>query len=265
MCNYMGRRVTRAEYNELVSFAKKVAFLNDELAIYKGFDHNDIPVMKLIPGTKDLETVNMQWGFLPHKMKNDEAIRRFRFGYKPEGGKWIPGYTTLNATSEELLNKMFKHAALHRRILVPLEWFYEWRHIQVVGVSGKLLKTPEKFPYKIEMRDKAEPHYFAGIYNPTFNEDTKVTTNTFAITTTDANSLMRQIHNSKNRMPTILPPRIAEMWLNPDLDENGILDISNYQVASAEMIATPLHPDFLKNPNPHECVEDARVPKLEYA
>lgn len=262
MCYYMGRRVTRAEYNELVAFAKKIAFLNEGLAIYKGFDHNDIPVLRYIPGTKDFEKVNMQWGFLPSKVKNDEAIKRFRFGYKADNGKWIPGYTTLNATSEELLNKMFKYAALHRRILVPFEIFYEWRHVQVVGVSGKLLKTPEKFPYMLEMRDKSEPHYFAGIYNETFNEETGVTTNTFAITTTDANSLMRQIHNSKNRMPTILPPRIAEMWLDPTLNENGILDVANYQIASAELKATPLDQEFLKNDDPHKCVKDPRVDEL---
>ncbi len=263
MCYYMGRRVTRTEYDELVSFAKKVAFLNEELAIYKGFDHNDIPVMRYIAGTKELEKLNMQWGLLPPKMKSNDAISKFRFGYKPEGGKYIPGYTTLNATSEELFGKiMFKQAALHRRIVVPFEIFFEWRHVQVVGVSGKLLKTPEKFPYKIEMRDKTEPHYFAGIYNETFNEETKITTNTFTITTTDANSLMQQIHNSKNRMPTVLPWRIAEMWLDPELDENGILDVANYQIASAELKATLLDQDFLKNPDPLRGVKDPRVADL---
>jgi len=263
MCYYMGRRVTRAEYDELVSFAKKVAFLNEELAIYKGFDHNDIPVLRYVPGTKEIEKLTMEWGFLPPKVKSTEAIKNFRFGYKNAEGKYIPGFTTLNATSEELLGKpLFKQAALKRRILVPFEIFYEWRHVQVVGKSGKLLKTPEKFPYMLEMRDKTEPHYFAGIYNETYNEETGVTTNTFAITTTDANSLMRQIHNSKNRMPTILPPRIAEMWLDPNLDDNGILDVANYQLASAELKATPLHQEFLKNPDPHACVKDPRVSEL---
>ncbi len=38
----------------------------------------------------------MQWGFLLSYMKNEEQIKKFRFGYKPEGGKWVPGYTTLN-------------------------------------------------------------------------------------------------------------------------------------------------------------------------
>ena len=40
-----------------------------------------------------------------------------------------------------------KDAALHRRCLIPSTGFFEWMHVQVVGKSGKLLKTPEKFPY----------------------------------------------------------------------------------------------------------------------
>ncbi len=63
-------------------------------------------------------------------------------------------------------------------------------------------------------------------------------------------------------MPTILPPRIAEMWLDQNLDENGILDVANYQIASAELKATPLDPEFLKNPDPHKCVKDPRVADL---
>jgi putative SOS response-associated peptidase YedK len=88
--------------------------------------------------------------------------------------------------------------------------------------------------------------------------------NTFAIVTTEANTLMKQIHNSKERMPTILPGNLAEAWLYKDLTDQEISDIANYQVASAEMKATPLHKDFLKNANPHEQVFHEGVPDLIY-
>jgi putative SOS response-associated peptidase YedK len=205
----------------------------------------------------------MQWGFLPPWLKNKEAADKFRNGYKDVTGKYIRGYTTLNATSEELLGKMFKDAALHRRCLVPSNGFYEWRHVQVVGKSGKLLKTPERFPYLVQMRDQPE-FYFAGIYNPWTDKDTNTVINTFAIVTTEANTLMKQIHNSKERMPTILPGNLAEAWLYKDLTDQEISDIANYQVASAEMKATPLHKDFLKNANPHEQVHHEGVPDLIY-
>ena len=75
---------------------------------------------------------------------------------------------------------------------------------------------------------------------------------------------MKQIHNSKERMPTILPGNLAEAWLFNNLTEQEILDIANYQVASAEMIATPLDKDFLKKQNPHERTVYNEVPDLVY-
>ena len=158
---------------------------------------------------------------------------------------------------------MFKDAALKRRCLIPVNFFYEWMHVTVVGKSGKLLKTPEKFPYLVEMRN--EPEFFlAGIWQPWFDTESKTTTNTFAIVTTTANSLMKQIHNSKERMPTILPGHLKDAWLYNDLSDQEILDIANYQVASIEMIATPLDKDFLKKENPHERTIYKEVPELVY-
>jgi hypothetical protein len=66
-------------------------------------------------------------------------------------------------------------------------------------------------------------------------------------------------------MPTILPGDLAEAWLYNDLTDQEILDIANYQAASGEMIATPLHKDFLKSKNPHEPVIYKEVADLVYA
>ncbi|HRO45911.1 MAG TPA: SOS response-associated peptidase family protein [Ferruginibacter sp.] len=170
----------------------------------------------------------------------------------------------MNATSEQLLEKMYKDATLHRRCLVLSAGFYEWRHVQVVGKSGKLLKIPEKYPYHVVMVNQPE-FYMAGIWQPNTNLDTGITTDTFALITTTANTLMKQIHNSKERMPTVLPGDLAQAWLYKDLSDQEILDIANYQVASAEMKATPLHKDFLKRDNPHEEVIYEEVPELVYS
>jgi putative SOS response-associated peptidase YedK len=189
---------------------------------------------------------------LPKWPKNREEAVKFRKRYKG-----------LNATSEELLTEMYSDGAHHGRCLIPSNGFYEWMHVQVVGKSGKLLKEPEKFPYLVQMREQSE-FYMAGIYQPWIDSETAQTTNTFAIVTTVANGLMKQIHNSKERMPTILPGDLAESWLYKDLTDQEILDISNYQVASAEMRATPLHKDFLKRENPHEPVIYQEVSELVY-
>jgi len=264
MCYYNSTKVTREEYQELIDLEKVVAFLNEDFVIQKGFDYNDFPIIRPIAGTHETERVKMQWGFLPPTLKSEEEIKNFRFGYKDLSGRYVKGFITLNATSEELLNRMYKDAAKNRRCLIPSNGFYEWMHVQVVGKSGKLLKTPEKFPYLVRMKDQEE-FYIAGVWQPCFIAETKTTVNTFALVTTVANSLMKQIHNSKERMPTILPGDLAEAWLYKDLTDQDILDIANYQVASAEMIATPLDKDFLKKSDPHERVVYTEVPELVYS
>jgi putative SOS response-associated peptidase YedK len=235
-----------------------MVYQGQEYIICKGFDYNTLPVFRPAAVGGGLEKVYMQWGFLPNYIRGQEQVDRFRRGYEDAAGKFHPPYTTLNATSEQLLDKMFKPAALHGRVLVPFSRFYEWRHVQVVGKSGKLLKTPEKFPYRVEMKDKSAPWYLAGVSGSWTDDATGRKKDTFAIVTTEANSLMKQIHNSKERMPTILPARIAMDWLKPDLDEHGILDIANYQIASAEMEATLLEQPFLKADNPHALSADTR-------
>ena len=255
MCYYNGRKVTKEEYSRLKELEQQIAFLNEELAIYKGFDFNSYPVIRLKAGAlHQTETVNMQWGFLPAWIRTNEEAVKFRTGYKDAGGKYHKGYPCLNATSEELLNKIYRDAALHRRCLIPSNGFYEWMHVQVVGKSGKLLKTPEKFPYLIQITNQ-ETFYMAGLWQPWKEDATGLVHLTFSIITTAANSLMKQIHNSKERMPAILPGNLAEAWLYKDLTDQEILDIANYQVASSDMKATPLHKDFLKRAHPHEpCV-----------
>ena len=263
MCYLTTRKVSPSEYFDLSDSGERYAYLGNDFVSYKGFDHNMHYVDRRIEGTHETERVKMQWGFLPPYLKTEEDVKKFRFGYKDGAGKYHKGFTTLNATSEELLSKMYKEAALKRRCLIPVHGFYEWMHVQVVGKSGKLLKTPEKFPYLIQMR-KQDEFFLAGIWQPWVNHETKITVNTYAIVTTEANTLMKQIHNSKERMPTILPGDLANAWLYKDLSDQNILDVANYGVASAEMIAIPLHKDFLKNTTPHEEVLYKESPQLVY-
>lgn len=263
MCYITGKKISKREYEELLEIAERLGFLSEDLVIYKGFDYNSYSIIRAAAGKHETEIVKMQWGFLPPYLKTTEDVKKFRFGFKDDTGRYHKPYTTLNATSEELLSKMFKDAALKRRCLIPVNSFYEWMHVTVVGKSGKLLKTPEKFPYLIEMRNEPE-FYLAGIWQPWFDTESKMTTNTFAIVTTTANSLMKQIHNSKERMPAILPGNLAEAWLYNDLTDQEILDIANYQVASAEMKATPLDKEFLKKQYPHERAIYKEAPELVY-
>ena len=162
MCYLTGRKISNTELQELLELNERMGFLGEGLAIYKGFDYNKYPVIRARSGKQETETVKMQWGFLPPYLKTWEEVRKFRYGYKDETGRYHKPYTTLNATSEELLSKMYGDAARKRRCLVPVNFFYEWMHVSVVGKSGKLLKTPEKYPYLIQLRQEPE-FYLAGV------------------------------------------------------------------------------------------------------
>src|SRR5262249_51994343 len=108
MCYYNGIKVTKDEFIRLKALEKRFAFLGEDLVIHKGFDYGAYPVIRPKANSKETERVEMQWGFLPFYANTTEKIKKFRYGYKDNDGKWHKPYSTLNATSEELLNKMFK-------------------------------------------------------------------------------------------------------------------------------------------------------------
>ena len=131
MCYYNGQKVTRSEYIRLKDLEKQLAeyeFLAHDLQV--GFDYGKNAVLKPVPGHRDFEIVQMEWGFIPHYIRNRDALTKMRFGYKDLNGQFKPPITTLNATSEEMLapGKIYRDAALHRRCLVLSSGFFEWRH-----------------------------------------------------------------------------------------------------------------------------------------
>jgi putative SOS response-associated peptidase YedK len=269
MCYINGVRVTYAEYIAYKQQEKELKSLMQTLQakeIRRGFDYTQWPIIKPSSDGKDWDLVLMEWGFIPSwpSLKTREDVQKFRNGYKDATGKWIPGYTTLNFIGEELLQKaMFKDAALNRRCLVISTGFAEHRHIQVIGKRGKPLATPEKFPYYIGVKDR--PYFFfPGIYNSWTDKATGETVDTYALATTEANSLMRQIHNSKNRMPVILTKELAEEWTEPNLSEKRIVEIASYQIPSKEMEAHMVSKDFLAQDDPTVPCSDERVPDLIY-
>ena len=104
MCYYNGQKVTRAEYIRLKELEKLVAnydFLSRDLQI--GFDYSLNAVLKPVPGQKDFDIVQMEWGFIPSYLKTREDVFKMRNGYKDATGKFRPPITTLNAVSEEML------------------------------------------------------------------------------------------------------------------------------------------------------------------
>ncbi len=115
-------------------------------------------------------------------------------------------YATFNARGEELAEKpAFREAFRRRRCLVPADGFYE-RLPQEDG---------SKQYYRIYVADGGRDSVlfaFAGLWELWRSPDGDETRLTFTIVTTQANSLVAELH-PKQRMPIILTPENYETWL----------------------------------------------------
>jgi len=267
MCYYNTTKVTHGEFLRLKQIEKFVTSTIN-IPIQEGplYTPNvTFPVLKAIKGQEDFELVNMEWGFLPSEnkwpfLKDREQIYNWRRGYKDEAtGQWINGFTTLNATCENLFvnergkESLFADAAMNRRMLVPSTGFFEWRHLPQIGKKGQPLKALAKYPYYIYLPEFAElgkPFYMAGIWNAWRDlksidaGGTGEYAETFAIVTAPANHLMRQVHNAKNRMPTILDEDLAFEWMFGNLSKERILEIASSQYPASKMWAHTVAKDF---------------------
>lgn len=131
---------------------------------------------------------HINWGLIPSWAK-DEDIRKY----------------TLNAKIETLEEKPSFRNSINKRCLVIADGFYEWQWLDAKGKS--------KIKYEIGLSEE-ELFAFAGIYSEWINQHTGEIVNTYALLTTEANSFMADIHNSKKRMPVILKKEDEQSWLN---------------------------------------------------
>jgi putative SOS response-associated peptidase YedK len=144
-----------------------------------------------------------------------------RWGLVPPWAKDLStGYKMINARAESLTEKeSFKVPFEKQRCLVVADGFYEWKKEGTV-----------KKPFYIRLKS-GKPFGFAGLYNVWRSpESEEITTST--IITTDANDLVRPIHD---RMPVIMSPDRYGLWLDPAVHEKGLLMPVLRPVASEEM------------------------------
>jgi putative SOS response-associated peptidase YedK len=259
MCYYNGQKVTRAEYIQLMELEKAVKnyeFLNRP--VISAFEYGGIAVLKPNHTRDNFDIVQMEWSLLPNYVKNRDQAFKFRRGYKKNDGSWQTGYDTQNAKGEELLSidpktqrpKMYRDAAIHNRCLIVSTGFFEWRHVYPLNKrTGEPRKTPDKYPHYIGVKD--HPYfYIAGVWQPWTDLETGETVNTVTLVTTKANSLMAKIHNSKERMPTILADELAWEWMMMGLSEERITELATFQFPTEQMEACTVQKDFQKAEDP---------------
>lgn len=185
------------------------------------FRHEEYPVV-----TSDAELALLRWGLIPFWTDSvaDAAAIRNR---------------TANARAETLFRKpAFREAARRRRCLVPVSGFFDWR-----------LEGSRKIPYYITM--PREPVFaLAGIYEWWNSRELGETVGTYAVVTTEANELMRYIHNRVFRMPAVLARGDEERWLAPDLSEAEALELLR-PLPDGLLEGRPVAGDFLRR-NPFD-------------
>ena len=159
-----------------------------------GFDRPLLPVITAVvnPENSTYQLSAMRWGLIPHWCKS------------PEQAKELSVYG-LNARTETLTEKpLFRDAWKSQPCLIPVNGFFEWQAI------GK-----KKQPHYIYAANN-QPMLFAGLYAQYTDTETGEQQQTYAIITTEANALMREIHNVKKRMPVILDATEAKCYLQSD-------------------------------------------------
>ena len=150
--------------------------------LYDGFSH---PYINVVTQDSPKEIKHFLWGLIPSWAKNDD-IKKY----------------TLNARYETLKTKpSFKNA---KRCLIFADGFYEWKWIDKQG--------KKKQKYLIELPN-SELFSFAGLYDQWVDKQTGEIINSCSIITTEAKGIMREIHNSKMRMPLIIENNKMEDWL----------------------------------------------------
>lgn len=159
-------------------------FLQSELI--NGFAHLNTPI--IIDNTPEIISTNFSWGLIPSWAK-DIDIRK----------------NTLNARIETVDEKpSFKNNTQNRCLIIATA-FYEWHWNDPKG------KVKDK--YQINSKHD-EIFALAGLYSNWLNKETGEVLNTYTILTTEANDIMKYVHNTKQRMPVMLKKEDEKSWLD---------------------------------------------------
>ncbi|GAB3989658.1 SOS response-associated peptidase [Spirosoma daeguense] len=164
------------------------------------------PVWPIVTRQEPEKLQLIRWGLIPHWTRSDDAANEIRT-------------KTINARAETIYEKpSFRGAAQSgKRCLIPVTGFYEWH---TVG--------SKKFPFYISATDQKITS-IAGLWDEWPDPETGELVKTYTLLTTEANSLLAAIHNTKKRMPCLLSAKAENAWLHDDLTEADALAILNHQ------------------------------------
>ncbi len=165
-----------------------------------GFTDQKMPV---ITADRPKAIQALHWGLIPSWVKSREQANEIK----------LKG-STLNAKSETAFElPSFRESVERRRCLVLADGFFEWRQ-----------DPNDKIPHYISLQNK-QAFAMAGIFDSWRDAGTGEEITAFSILTCEANPFMKKIHNTKMRMPVILPKAAEQQWLNPALDKTELQNL----------------------------------------
>lgn len=127
------------------------------------------------------------WGLIPNWAKDEEIASK-----------------TKNARIETIHEKPSYRDCISQRCIIPATGFYEWKWHDSKG------KQKEKF---LIYPKEHSIFAFAGLCNLWTDPHSQKSILTFTILTSAAEGIMKDIHNTKQRMPLIINPSDEKKWL----------------------------------------------------
>ena len=160
-------KITKKKEEMQRHFDAKITGLDqfDPSEVIKAFDFPKTPV---ITDQDEHEIQLYQWGLIPYWAD----------------ATWNRNYT-LNARIESLEEKPSFKNIVNNRCLILVNGFYEWQHVGSTKIKYEIGFDNELFA-------------LAGLY------DHWADTKTYTVVTTQAQGVMKEIHNTKLRMPFAL-------------------------------------------------------------
>jgi putative SOS response-associated peptidase YedK len=201
MCYHASKNYSETDLIEYYGLTSNHAFDQWERFYHEnGFDHNFSPL--LINKDGGLNYGFMSWGLVPWYVKPEQVP--------------IIRNQTLNCISEEMFDKPSFRDSLKdgKRCLIPMTGFFEWKWLDAKG--------KEKTPHYVFVKGQ-KIFSVAGIWSSWKDKSNDSIAYTYSVLTTKANELMEEIHNSKKRMPVIIPREYEKDWLNANLTKEDVL------------------------------------------
>jgi putative SOS response-associated peptidase YedK len=190
MCFTIEIHLSRKAIEERFSANTSALYDFDFNYFYRAFSNPPIPVID----QQEPDQVKLsQWGLIPSWVSDRQKAEKIRKG-------------TYNARIETLAEKpSFREPLRRGRCLVIAHGFFEWQLVNGVRV-----------PWYIRLKSDA-PFVFAGLCDQWKDSESDQLLHTCTIITTVANPLLAKIHNTRKRMPVILPPEDEQQWIARDV------------------------------------------------